>query len=220
MTMGALRTWRSMSQTERHRRLRLLLNKLNRQRKQQARKVDILCNDLISAQRAFIQRLSTIGFAAEFYRTLLGSMDLNHLLVRTDRFLRQELPGAGVAFYLRQPEGCELYPHWDDEMLAGESAGTLLRLSSGLADSICKSDKPCTLAEISSMGIESDLRSLNGFSVATLPLSDLGRPLGFMLLWRVLPGAVTAEEIRRISTVMCGLSQAVRAARVPQPSGR
>jgi len=209
-----------MSQTDRQKRLRLYLKQLNRQRKQQARKIDILCNDLISAQRSYIQRLSTISFAAEFYRSLLGSTDLNHLLVRTDRFLRQEVPGASVAFYLRQPEGCELYPHWDDELLVGESSGVLLRLSPDLADSICKSDEPCTHTEIARMACESDLGTLDGLSVATLPLRDMGRPLGFVLLWRTLPVVVTAEEVRRISPVMCGLSQAIRAARVPVPSSK
>jgi hypothetical protein len=209
-----------MSQTERQKRLRLFLKKLNRQRKQQARKIDILCNDLISAQRNYIQRLSTISFAGEFYRSLLGSTDLNHLLVRTDRFFRQELPGVGVAFYLRQSEGCELYPHWDDEMLVGESSGVLLRLAPELADSLCKSDEPCTHADISRMSPESDLGTLDGLSLVTLPLRDMGRPLGFMLLWRTLPQRVTAQEVRRISPVMCGLSQAIRAARVPLPSGK
>jgi len=209
-----------MSQTERQKRLRLYLKTLNKQRKQQARKIDILCNDLISAQRNYIQRLSTISFAAEFYRALLGSTDLNHLLVRTDRFLRQELPGVGIAFYLRQAEGCELYPHWDDEMLVGESSGVLLRLSAELADGICKCDEPCTSAEIVHLGSESDLGSLEGLSVTTLPLRDMGRPLGFVLLWRMLPQVVTAQEIRRISPVLGGLSQAIRAARVPLPSGK
>jgi hypothetical protein len=207
-----------MSQTERHRRLRLLLNKLNKQRKQQAAKIDILCKDLISAQRAFIQRLYTIGFAAEFYKSLLGSPDLNHLLARADRLIRQELPGAGVAFYLRQLEGCEFHSFVGEEMFACEQSGPQEHLTADVVDGICKSNKICTFAEISSLDPGADLRGLQRFSIATLPLSDLGRPLGFMLLWRPSPLAVTSAELGRIEPVLCGLSQAIRAARVPLAS--
>jgi hypothetical protein len=208
-----------MSQTERHRRLRLLLNKLNKQRKQQASKIDILCRDLISAQRAFIGRLYTISFAAEFYKSLLGSPDLNHLLARTDRMIRQELPGTGVAFYLRQSEGCELHSFVGDEMFACEQSGPQEHFTPELVDGICKSNKICTGDEITNFDPAGGFHGLQRFSVATLPLSDLGRPLGFMLLWRPAPLPVTSEEIRRVEPVMCGLSQAIRGARVPQVSG-
>lgn len=208
-----------MSQTERHRRLRLLLKKLNKERKQQAARIDILCHDLVSAQRAFLQRLYTISFAAEFYKSLLGSPDLNHLLARADRLIHREMPGVGVAFYLRQSEGCDLHSFMGNEVFACEQSGPQEYLTPELVDGICKSHKICTLAEISSLDPAGDLRGLRKFSMATLPLSDLGRPLGFMLLWRRLPLAVTSEELGRIEPVLCGLSQAIRAARVPLASG-
>ena len=49
---------------QRHQRLRLLLKKLNKDRKKQAKKTDILCNDLIGAQRGFIRKLRSISFSA------------------------------------------------------------------------------------------------------------------------------------------------------------
>jgi len=207
-----------MSQTERHRRLRLLLTRLNKQRKQQAGKIDILCNDLISAQRGFIQRLYTIGFAAEFYKSLLGSPDLNHLLARADRMIRQELPGTGVAFYLRQTEGCELHSFVGEEMFACEQSGPQEHLTAESVEAICKSNKTCTFPEISRLDPTGDFDGLRRFSIVTLPLSDLGRSLGFLLLWRPAPLQVTSEEISRLEPVMCGLSQAIRGARVPLAS--
>ncbi|HON90923.1 MAG: hypothetical protein KBI32_04460 [Phycisphaerae bacterium] len=203
-----------MSQTERHKRLRLLLNKLNKQRKQQACKIDILCNDLISAQRAFIQRLYTIGFAAEFYKSLLGSPDLNHLLARADRMIRRELPGTGVAFYLRQSDGCDLHSFVGEEVFACEQPGPQEHLTPELIDGICKSNKICTFAEISALDPAGDYRGLRRYSIVTLPLSDLGRSLGFLLLWRPSALPVTSEDVHRIESVLCGLSQAIRGIRV------
>jgi hypothetical protein len=208
-----------MSQTERYRRLRLLVKKLNKQRKQQASKIDILCNDLISAQRSFIGRLQNIGFAAEFYRSLLGSTDLNNVLARAGRVLRQELPGAGVTFFLRQADGCELHAYPGDESLYGEQEGPQECFGPELVDNLCKLNRPCLFDDTLGMGLDGDQEPLSRFSIATLPLTDLGRSLGFVLIYCPLPQVLTAEELRRISPVMCGLAQAIRSMHVPLPSG-
>lgn len=209
-----------MSRTERHKRLRLLLKKLNRQRKQQAMKIDILCHDLISAQRTFLHRLQGVTFAAEFYKSLLGSTDLHDLLGRAAKLMRRELPGAGVTFFLRQPEGCELHAFESDEGRLGDGPRPEDYFSSELVDSICKSNRPCTLDDMFGMGIEGNPKVLSTFSIATLPLNDLGRSLGFVLIYRQTPQTLTAHDLHGIGPVMCGLSRAIRSARLPLHSGR
>jgi hypothetical protein len=209
-----------MSQTDRQKRLRLLVRQLNRRRKQQASQIDILCHDLIAAQRTFIDRLHGISFAAEFYQALLGSTDLNDLLERAGRVLRQELRGAGVGFFLRQSDGCELHTappedEWPAEALRPEEC-----LSPQLIDNICKSNRLCVLEDLFEMGLDSARKELNRFSLATLPLSDLGRSLGFAFLYRRLPQALTVGELQRVRPVLCGLSQAIRAARTPLHSSQ
>jgi len=209
-----------MSQTDRHKRLRLLIRKLNSQRKQQASKIDILCNNLISAQRAFINRLQGISFTAQFYKSLLGSSDLTSLLERAGRLIKQEVPGAGVTFFLRQPEGCERHTIESDEALLPEDQGPEDCFSPELVGSICKSNRPCTLDDLLGMDLDGGLNGLSRFSVATLPLNNLGRSLGFVLLYRRSPKVLTPEELHTISPVMCGLSQAIHCARVPLHSGK
>jgi len=209
-----------MSQTDRHRRLRLLLKNLNRQRKRQATQIDILCNDLISAQRGFINRLQGISFTAQFYKLLLGSTDLNGLLSGAARAIEQELPGAGVSFFLRHAEGCEQHVIEAERVLPPEDSRPQDYFSPELMDNICKSNRPCTLDDMVGMDLEGSLGGLAGFSIATLPLHDLGRSLGFVLLYRRSPQVLSAEELHRISSVTCGLSQAIRSARVPLPSGK
>jgi hypothetical protein len=204
-----------MSQTDRHRRLRLLLKNLNRQRKRQATKIDILCNDLISAQRAFISRLHAISFAAQFYRSLLGSTDLNDLLSRAARAIKQELPGVSVSFFLRHSDNCERYVIRDDPVLPPGAPEPEDSFTPELINGICKSNRPCTLDDKVGMGLEGNLEGLNRFSIATLPLKDLGRSLGFVVLYRRSPQVLGAEELDRVNTAMCGLSQAIRSVRVP-----
>jgi len=94
---------------KRHERLRLLIKKLNRERKQQAKKTDILCNDFVAAQREFIRRLNTISFTAAFYESILGATDLNDLLYTAAALIKEEIPGSNVTFFLRQPDSFELH---------------------------------------------------------------------------------------------------------------
>lgn len=203
-----------MSQTERHKRLRLLLKRLNRQRKWQASRIDILCNDLICAQRAFLHQLQGIGFAAEFYHSLLGCTDLHDLLSRAGHLIRREAPEVGVSFYLRHLDGGDFRTvapcpggQWGPEEL----------LPADVVDGICKSNVSGMLDDLPTTHLEQWPDELRTFSMATLPLSELGRPLGFVLLYRRLPETVTQEEVNRIGSVTSGLARAIRAARVPLP---
>jgi hypothetical protein len=207
-----------MSQTVRHQRLRLLLKQLNRQRKQQARQIDILCNDLIGAQRSFLGRLQDLRFAAEFYRSLLGSTDLNSLLTRAGRALRQELPGTGVVFFLRQADGCEIHACPDQQSLLTDTPEPQDGFDPELVHSICKHNQPCARDDLVALGLDRHADGLSRVSLVTLPLSDLGRSLGFVLLYCPLPQVLTVAEVRRIRPVLCPLVQAIRARRVPLAS--
>ncbi len=204
-----------MHQSQRQRRLRLLVKTLNRQRKQQARQVDILCNDLIDANRSFVRRLDGVGFAAGFYKALLGTTHLRTLLRRAARLIEQELPGTQVAFFLRQNAECEFYPLDGGEgpRLAGRRLEDTF--AGELADTICKSNKRCTIDDMFGMGLEGNLKGLNEISMATLPLNDLGRALGFILLYRPLPRRLTNAELRKIGLITCGLSHAIRGCCAP-----
>ncbi|NLZ04207.1 MAG: GAF domain-containing protein [Phycisphaerae bacterium] len=208
-----------MSQSQRQQRLRLLVKKLNRERKRQASQIDILCNDLIGAQRAFVKRLNSVGFAATFYKSLLGATDLRSLLVRADQMLRDELPGVSITFFLRPVEGGQLRavnvhetPTIDDQPLEDY-------FGSELVDGIYKSNRQCTMNDLFGMGLHGNLSELGNVSLTTLPLANLGRPLGFLLLSRAMPAALTAEELHKVDLISCGLSHAIAACRQPIPAG-
>lgn len=86
----------------RQEKMRLLISKLNKERKKQAKKIDILCNDFIAAQRDFIKGLKTISFIANFYESIIGITDLNSLLYTAVKLIKAEYADANVTFFLRQ----------------------------------------------------------------------------------------------------------------------
>ena len=200
-----------MSQSERYERLRLLVKRVNKERKRQANQVDILCNDLVAAQREFMRRLNSVGFAARFYKDLLGLTDLRTLLSRAARIIREELPGTGIVFFLRQADGGDLRI-CDGEPIPGFQGRRLVDcFTPELVADICKSNRLCALDDLFGMGLEGDRKELNSLSLATIPLQDLGRSLGFVLAYRAATHPLRADELDKVGLIMCGLSQAIRA---------
>lgn len=91
-----------MISEQKYKRVRGLLKKANRERKKQGKQIDILCNDLISAQRNFISRLKDIAFTASFYESIMGACDYNGLFYVAGKLIEQQVPGASVSFVLRE----------------------------------------------------------------------------------------------------------------------
>jgi len=196
---------------ERHRRLRLLIKKLNRERKKQAKKIDILCNDFIAAQKDFIKRLNTLSFTASFYESIIGTTDLSNLLCAGVKLIKEEIGDANVIFFLRQADNFELHIFESAEPIALDKQHFEDCFSHELMDSICKSNKVCTLDDMFAMGLQGNLVGLNKISAVTVPLGLLGSSLGFILICRSSENKVTADELRSICAVTFGLSRAIQA---------
>jgi len=194
---------------QRYRRLRLLIKKLNKDRKKQNLKIDILCNDLIAAQRNFIKRLGVINFAANFYESIIGTTDLNKLLYTAVEFIKAENENVNVTFFLRQEESFELHMFESGRPIPIEKQYIESCFTPELMDNISKSNKVCTIDDMFAMGLNGNLNELNKISAVTIPLGLLGSSLGFILVYRSSESKLTTDEIGRISYVISGLSRAI-----------
>ena len=198
-----------MGDKQRHKRLRLLTKGLNKDRKKQALQIDILCNDLIAAQRGFIKMLKTVSFTASFYESIVGIIDLNDLMFTAVKQIRRGNGDTRIAFFLRQAESFETHVFDSDLSAAFDKEQFESCFSQELIESICQSNKVCTLEDIFEMGLGGDLTTLNGVSAATIPLGAFGSSSGFLLVCRAADNRLTADEIDNISAVTSGLSQAI-----------
>jgi hypothetical protein len=59
------------------------------------------------------------------------------------------------------------------------------------------------------MGLDGNPTGLDGTSAITIPLGLFGVSVGFMLAYRDSKNKLTGEEIRKISAIAPGLSQAI-----------
>jgi hypothetical protein len=213
---------------QRHKRLRLLVKKLNKDRKKQNQKIDILCNDFISAQRNFIQKLGIIDFAANFYESILGTTDLSKLLYTAVEFIKAQNGDMNITFFLRQShegrltsesQGLRHDDNYELHIFESERPTEIEKhyiescFTQELMDNISSSNKMCTLEDMYAMGLNGNLNELNKISAATIPLGLLGSSLGFILVHRSSENRLTPDEISRISAVTSGLSRAITSCR-------
>jgi len=195
---------------QRHIRLRRLTKQLNKERKQQAKKTDILCNDFIAAQKGFIKKLNIISFTASFYESIIGTTDLNNLLYTVVRLIKDQVDDANVTFFLRQAENFELHIFENAKPITLEKQHLENCFTPELMDNICESNKVCSLDDMFAMGLQGNLVGLNKISAVTVPLGRPGSSLGFILVYRPSETEVTADELKGISAVISGLSRAIQ----------
>ena len=198
----------------RQEKLRLLVSKLNKERKKQAKKIDILCNDLIAAQRNFIEKLKTISFTANFYEAIVGTTDLSSLFYTAGKLIKEEIPDANIAFFLRQEDNFELHLFESDHPITLEKQRPENYFTPEWVDNICKLNKICTLDDMFAMGLQGNLVGLNKISAVTIPLGQFGPSLGFILIYRSSQNKLTPDELNNISAVTRGLSRAIQSCRV------
>lgn len=194
-------------------RLRRLTKQLNKDRKQQAKKIDILCNDFIVAQRDFIKKLNVISFTASFYESIIGTTDLNNLLYTAVRLIKEELDDSNVTFFLRQGGNFELHIFESSTPITLGKQHLENCFTPELMDTICQSNKVCTIEDFFAMGLQGNLTGLNKISAVTIPLGRGGSSQGFILVYRSSEAKVTADDLKNISAVTSGLSQAIHSCR-------
>lgn len=198
---------------QRNRRLRLLTKQLNKERKQQAKQIDILCNDFIAAQKEFIKKLNAISFTGSFYESIIGKTDLNSLLYTAVRLIKDQVDDASVTFFLRQAENFELHIFESAKPIALEKQHLENCFTPELMDNICESNKVCSLDDMFAMGLQGNLVGLSKISAVTFPLGRPGSSLGFILIYRSSEDKVADDDLKNVSAVTSGLSRAIQSSR-------
>jgi hypothetical protein len=205
----------------RNKRLRMLIAKLNKQRKQQAKQIDILCNDIILAHKDFIKALKVIGFASDFYNAIIGLTDLNELLCTAGSYIQKHTPDVHVAFFLlaqagvegMRPDNFELHVFENDLPIDLEEKRVENFFTTELVVSIGKSNQICTIDDMLGMGLEFSPACLEKISAAAIPLSTQGNSMGFVLIYRSSHNPLTADELKSVAQITPGLARSIASCR-------
>ena len=204
-----------MDYMQRQKRVRQLVKKINQQRKKQALKIDILCNDLIGAQRNFIKKLDAITFTTHFYESLLGTNDISTLFYTAGKLIKQKIPAVNLAFLLRRTDNFELHILENDEPITLDKQRLENCFTNELVNDICKANKVCCLDDLFAMGMGGNPTWLNKISAVTIPIARSGLSAGFILLYRSSKTKITQPEINQIAAITGGLYKAIATCKVP-----
>ena len=202
-----------MNDEIRNKRLRLLISRLNKERKKQAKQIDILCNNLIAGQKQFIKALKVIGFAADFYESITGLTDLNELLAAASNLIKDRITDANVAFFLLQSCNFEMHIFENDQTIEMDENRIENFFTSESVDNIAKSNRLCTIEDMLTMGLVGNPRCLEKVSAVTLPLNANGCATGFVLLYRSFQSPFTCDELKTIDQISPGLARAIASCR-------
>jgi transcriptional regulator with GAF, ATPase, and Fis domain len=200
-----------MKDSQRNSRIRLLVKHLNNQRKKQAIQIDLLCNDITTAHRDFLDTIRTLTFAGELYESLIGTSDMDSLFCTCACLIKKYITDANLAFFLIQQANFQLYAldyntNTDDESYRLEQYFT-----SEVVESVVRTNRPCDIDELLQMGLQVNPVILKNISAITIPIAANGSVAGFVLLYKFSGQRFDKRQIRLLSTIRRGLMRAIRA---------
>ncbi len=193
----------------RYRRLRVLVHSVNQGRKRQAKKIDILCNDLVGAHRGMIRKIDELRFAANFYQSIIASRNLEDLLDTAGVFLDNEIGDAKIVFFLRQGDGFSSFTCKSEEIENEQTRSFESFFTSEVIEDICRYNRPCNLDEMMTMGLQVVPTMLNNLSAFAVPLFSCGNSIGFILIYRTTWERLQPEQADVINTISNGLARAI-----------
>ena len=201
---------------ERHKRIQRLVHVLNKARKRQAKKIDVLCNDFIAAQRSFIKKLETIASAADFYESIMGITELQALLGKAHSHILNAAGNSYIGFFFRNESGFEKHIFASLCENTPEIHEFTEAITDEVAENICTLNKVCTIEELLAMGLQCSPKLLNKMTAVTIPLGKMGSSIGFILLYRFGENPISSTEINNICSITSGLSQAIKSCKMLQ----
>ena len=194
---------------QRRKRIRYLVGKLNKERKQQAKKIDILCNDMISAQKDFVNQIQSLMFCVNCYEALIGQRSQSVLLDTAAVLIKKNVRNANVAIFLIESNGIALHIVDEDKPVEIDAARLESCFSSELVSDISRANHVCRLNDMFEMGLVGNPSEFGRMSVAAIPLNRFCQPVGFILLYRNSKDDFTNEELERITGIKDGLCSAI-----------
>jgi len=196
---------------QRNTRRRMLIRRLNNIRHEHAKKIDILCNDMVSAHGEFINQLNTLKFSVDFYESIVGWKDLSSLLNIASELIKKNVPNINISIFLLGPESFELHMADKDNPIEINSDGIESCFTLELVRNICRSNSIYSLDDMLEMGLCGDSAVLGKMSAAAVPLGRFGDDVGFILIYRNGKHEISFGDIQRISGITGGLCKAIKA---------
>jgi DNA-binding response OmpR family regulator len=182
-------------------RLRDAVKRLNDARKMVSKKVDLLCNDLISAYGELSKQLDLVRVQESYKNALAETKDLEQLLCHTMDWMLRQLGYANIAVWLAGDD--------DDFQLGAYMKYTIpgeAKLTDALRTGLVKLAVRENFAHYSGDDLRARLTSkelelLKDQDVLAVNCTYLAESLGVVILFRDAKGGFTEEDAATVKTI-------------------
>lgn len=124
LLMGAMkRCEKRLFFSQRYHKLRQLLRKTNLDRRTLRNKINLLCQDLVHSNTNLTNTLQSLRKAYDFQNDLTGEFDLNYLLHKSLRHIKEQIDNSSGVIYLCQSKNIEAHisgPWYEGQRELGE----------------------------------------------------------------------------------------------------
>ena len=199
----------------RRKRIRTVVSTLNKARRKQNQKIDLMCNDILAAHNDFINKLQSFRFAADFYENLLGTSSLNEVAETAGEFFTSNIPDTNVVIVFAENANSQLHFYGSNPRLEDIPAALNDSLTGELTVQVCRSNKICRSELLCQLGFTASPMIMKQISIAAIPLSSTSDARGMMVLYRHGENKLRDEELKKAASVMPGLAKAIRACKNP-----
>jgi FixJ family two-component response regulator len=183
-------------------RLRDAVKKLGIARRMVSKKVDLLCNDLVSAYGELSKQLDTVRTEESFRKHVDPSTDLEQLLCHSMDWLLRQLGNANVAIWLAGDDGEFQLGAYMKHTIAGD-------------DTVSNAMRNCLLPATSRAGFlhqrgeelrgrlkKDEFKILCGQDIVSLSATYLGEPLAAIILFREAASPFTDLDEATLRAIM------------------
>jgi len=191
----------SVKAEKRLNRLRDAVKRLNDARKMVSKKVDLLCNDLISAYGELSKQLDLVRIHEGFKHCLSEAKDLEQLLCHTMDWMLRQMGYSNIAVWLAGDDDEFQLGAYMKYTLAGETKLTEA-LRTGLVKLAVKEEQlhlsgDALLAKLS----QREMEFLKDQDVLAVNCSYLAESLGVVVMFRDAKAGFTAEDAAVLKTI-------------------
>ncbi|NLW84707.1 MAG: hypothetical protein GXY41_09955 [Phycisphaerae bacterium] len=197
-----------MAQKRNQRALNIIRVLKSRQRNQ-AKKIDILCRDMVAAHEHFSHNLSRLSFAVSFYETLLKCGGLEEALDCAVMLIRKHIHQASAAVFWVDSTGFDVHLAKSPDLGQVEKAHFQSWFSRQMVQQIGQTNRISSLEDMLQMGLMAPPSAIRTLSAAAVPLGRLGQGVGFILVYRAAERPLLAEELSRIAAIAPGLRETI-----------
>jgi hypothetical protein len=197
--------------TNRYTRLRELVHSVNRQRKIQARKIDILCTDMVTAHRAIIDRLESLTFITRVHESLIGCSSTQEVLAGVSALFAERFGECGIALVTLDADGvtvCDTHVGLSDEVKELPSYFTAENIRA-----ICAANRACTLPEMLELPAEIPPKTVEKATAVAVPMRNGREAIGLVLLYNDVERQLPPRLIHTAAAVAPAVGRVLAAAK-------